>query len=91
MERSHSRSTGPKRPQDPPSTDAEDWMRTADVARELGYSPAWVRQQITSGLLRAQAHLTGRRPSLRIRRRDFVRFVEEQFSDTESDVRRLRP
>ncbi len=59
-----------------------EWMRTSDVARSLGYSTAWVRQQISKGLLPAQMHSTGKRPSLRIRRADFERFVRETFRST---------
>jgi len=59
-----------------------EWMRTSDVARRLGYSTSWVRQQISSGRLRAQMHSTGKRPSLRIRRADFERFVRDTFRST---------
>lgn len=58
-------------------------MRTSDVARELGYSTAWVRQQIAQGVLPAQQHATGLRPSVRIKRRDFDRFVDQRFHDAQ--------
>lgn len=59
-----------------------EWLKTSDVAQRLGYSTAWVRQQIARGSLPAKVHLTGKRPSFRIRREDFERFVQATFRDS---------
>jgi excisionase family DNA binding protein len=56
-----------------------EWMTTSAVARRLGYSTAWVRQQIASGRLAAQQHHAGNRRSFRIRRSDLDRFVTDTF------------
>ncbi len=59
-------------------------MRTSEVARRLGYSTTWVRQQIASGLLPAQKHAAGNRRSFRIHRSDFERFVRDKFEDSQT-------
>ncbi len=56
-------------------TGQDEWMTTSDVAKELGYTQAWVRTQIAAHRLPAQQHLSSNRPSYRIRRTDFVAFV----------------
>ena len=50
------------------------WMSTEDVARETGMSPDWVRRQIAAGRLKANIWRVGKRPTIRIRRKDFDTF-----------------
>lgn len=52
------------------------WLSTEDAARELGcVSARWVRSQIEDGRLDALVLATGRRPTYRIARHDWDRFV----------------
>lgn len=67
--------------------DGDEWLRTSEVAGLLGYSTAWVRQQIVSGVLRAQTHWSGSRRSFRIKRSDLDQFIDDQFDQTKPGLR----
>lgn len=60
----------------------DEWMTTADVARALGYTQAWVRSQILSGRLPAQQHIGDNRRSYRIRRADYLLFVQRWITQS---------
>lgn len=60
-----------------------EWLSTEDVARELGMSPDWVRAQVAAGRLKARTWTTGRRSTIRIRRRDLDEFVSRHSSTSD--------
>lgn len=61
------------------------WMRTTEVADELGVSPETVRRLIRAGRLRAIALRTSGRVTFRIRRSDFEHFRRAYVIDTTTD------
>jgi excisionase family DNA binding protein len=54
---------------------ANVWLRTEQVAAELGVTSEWVRRQIAAGRLAARRFQTGDRAFYRIRRSDLEKFV----------------
>lgn len=63
----------------------DDWMRTTDVAAELGVTSESVRRFIREQRLRATAIVSGGRTTFRIRRRDFEVFRQVYVKDTTKD------
>jgi excisionase family DNA binding protein len=52
-----------------------EWLSTEDVARMIGMSTEFVRQQIEAGRLPATKFLTGQRATYRIRASDLEEFL----------------
>lgn len=65
----------------------EEWLSTADVARELGMSAEWVRAQCRAGRLRCVVYRTGRRSTIRISRRALNDFLGRYRTDGTDGVR----
>lgn len=55
--------------------DPEEWLSTADIARELGMSAEWVRTQCRAGRLRCVIYRTGQRSTIRVKRRWLAAFI----------------
>ena len=63
----------------------DPWMRTTDVAPELGVAADTVRRFIRTRRLRASVIVVNGRPTFRIRRRDFEGFRRSYVKDSISD------
>ena len=61
------------------------WMRTTEVAEELGVDPETVRRLIRARRLRATVLLASGRPTFRILRSDFERFRAAYTRDSVVD------
>lgn len=68
----------------PPRDRMPSWLSTADVARELGMSPQWVRRQVAERRLGARVFVTGRRRTIRIERSSLEAFISLHVLDPRS-------
>jgi excisionase family DNA binding protein len=63
----------------------DPWLRTTDVAEELGITDETVRRLIHARLLRATVIVTGERRIFRVRRSDLEAFRRAHTRDSVSD------